>query len=490
MKRAQGSLEYLLILAAILAIGVVVVLVANSLLGAPAAQTGLQESRYACAIAGVELIGYNAAYEGAETIGETGPSAITFTDSQGVQQRLQYNNGLFVEEDPMAYGDLACTINSHTLYVNRDNLAAYLSGGSQLSLTDDGRLSPAQITVVTGGAVDGTQITRAQKDDINDVIASKIGPFDAGDLEEFVDEDGVLDEEETGIDIEEDVAPLGAPASPGQCNKCFMLQGGVIYYSLYNSGEYNCDTTIVSSCNDICSLGDMAGTGSNCYQKATGCNLDYCTDGPCDKDGKCEAQEESMWCPEDCCGETYNKGQYMCNLNSPPKYNVCLDSDNDGKLDHGPTLSCGPGQECTINGCRPKGCLDCFNNQGGVMYQSLYSTGKYNCDTSITSSCNDICSLGDMAGTGSNCYQKAGGCFLDYCTDGPCDKDGYCDSEEEWMWCPEDCCGETYNKGQYFCSLNKPGEYNQCQDANKDGKLEWGPTGTCLGSKCSIYGCR
>jgi len=58
MKKGQGSLEYLLILAAILAIAVVVVVVANSLLSSPQQQTKIGEDKYACSLQGIELVAY------------------------------------------------------------------------------------------------------------------------------------------------------------------------------------------------------------------------------------------------------------------------------------------------------------------------------------------------------------------------------------------------------------------------------------------------
>jgi len=58
MKKGQGSLEYLLILAAILAIAVVVVVVANTLLSTPQAEAKLGEDRYACSLVGIELVQY------------------------------------------------------------------------------------------------------------------------------------------------------------------------------------------------------------------------------------------------------------------------------------------------------------------------------------------------------------------------------------------------------------------------------------------------
>ncbi|MCD6522740.1 MAG: class III signal peptide-containing protein [Candidatus Diapherotrites archaeon] len=57
--KAQGSLEYLLILAAILAIAVVVVVVANSML-APGQEAGaINQDKYQCSLQGIELVNYN-----------------------------------------------------------------------------------------------------------------------------------------------------------------------------------------------------------------------------------------------------------------------------------------------------------------------------------------------------------------------------------------------------------------------------------------------
>lgn len=62
--RGQGSLEYLLILAAILAIAVVVVVVANTMLRGGTASAGVNQDKLACANAGIELVGYNQRYAG------------------------------------------------------------------------------------------------------------------------------------------------------------------------------------------------------------------------------------------------------------------------------------------------------------------------------------------------------------------------------------------------------------------------------------------
>jgi uncharacterized protein (UPF0333 family) len=67
MNKGQGSLEYLLILAAILAIAVVVVVVANSMLAPAKASGAVTEDKYNCGLSGIELKNYIAPYSGTAT---------------------------------------------------------------------------------------------------------------------------------------------------------------------------------------------------------------------------------------------------------------------------------------------------------------------------------------------------------------------------------------------------------------------------------------
>ncbi len=236
MKRGQGSLEYLLILAAILAIAVVVVLVANSLLSAPAGQTQVQEGEYACAISGIELRGYDSVYAGAASIVETGPSAITFTDNFGREQTVEFNGGASVTiPNPDAYGETACTLSGldhdYTLYVNKNNLALYLEG-SLLSFTPNSLLSPLQIETLTNGLIDGTQLTYEETVEINEEIEEIIEQdgfletgeeFNAEVVENYLNEsiDGQLDE--TVVQDIVDTLPENSPAIAG-LNPSFGVQ--------------------------------------------------------------------------------------------------------------------------------------------------------------------------------------------------------------------------------------------------------------------------
>lgn len=80
MRRGQGSLEYLLILAAILALAVIVVLIANSMLGTPKETAVVNQDKYNFALQGWEIRGYDRPYDPndpgtrPETIAKSGKS--------------------------------------------------------------------------------------------------------------------------------------------------------------------------------------------------------------------------------------------------------------------------------------------------------------------------------------------------------------------------------------------------------------------------------
>ena len=59
-RKGQGALEYLLILAAVLAIAVVVILVAHSVATPAQTSSVVNQDKFACAQAGIELVNYNA----------------------------------------------------------------------------------------------------------------------------------------------------------------------------------------------------------------------------------------------------------------------------------------------------------------------------------------------------------------------------------------------------------------------------------------------
>jgi uncharacterized protein (UPF0333 family) len=59
-KKGQGALEYLLILAAVLAIAVVVILVAHQIATPAQNSAVVNQDKYNCAQAGIELVNYNA----------------------------------------------------------------------------------------------------------------------------------------------------------------------------------------------------------------------------------------------------------------------------------------------------------------------------------------------------------------------------------------------------------------------------------------------
>lgn len=75
MPRGQGSLEYLLILAAILALAVIVVLIANMMLGSPRETNIVTQDKYNFAVRGAELRGYERPIDPGDACG-TAPELI------------------------------------------------------------------------------------------------------------------------------------------------------------------------------------------------------------------------------------------------------------------------------------------------------------------------------------------------------------------------------------------------------------------------------
>ncbi len=65
-RRGQGALEYLLILAAILAIAVVAILVAHNIMSPARTSVGVGADKYSCSISGIELLNYNKPYDGTQ----------------------------------------------------------------------------------------------------------------------------------------------------------------------------------------------------------------------------------------------------------------------------------------------------------------------------------------------------------------------------------------------------------------------------------------
>ncbi|MFC2174999.1 class III signal peptide-containing protein [archaeon] len=109
MKRGQGSLEYLLILAAILAIAVVAVLVANSVLGTPADATIAQQDKYGLALAGFEVNGYDKPFDPANK--NTLPQSIVKGDN------IYFYNDTTPPDDADVIGELTDSSgNKHTIW--------------------------------------------------------------------------------------------------------------------------------------------------------------------------------------------------------------------------------------------------------------------------------------------------------------------------------------------------------------------------------------
>ncbi len=135
MEKGQGSLEYLLILAAILAIAVAVVLVANQMM-TPAEERGkISEDKHKCSLAGIELNGYDSRYDGTS---ETVPDSISLTNSG---EELERNGGTeSTSEKPASASceigkqkfELKVTNRGRTAYLNNSTDNAWFRYGTPL----------------------------------------------------------------------------------------------------------------------------------------------------------------------------------------------------------------------------------------------------------------------------------------------------------------------------------------------------------------------
>ncbi len=101
-KKGQGSLEYLLILAAILAIAVVVVVVARSMM-APAKRAGkAAQDKYVCGNSGIELVNYNEQISSGDSIpGDVWSGDITYKGESFICSNANV---------PVTSPDATCTI--------------------------------------------------------------------------------------------------------------------------------------------------------------------------------------------------------------------------------------------------------------------------------------------------------------------------------------------------------------------------------------------
>ncbi len=125
MQKAQGSLEYLIILAAVLALAVVIVLLAGSWLGTPIESATANQDKNAFAVNGIEIRGYDKAFVIGDT--KTLPDSLIKDGISYVYAGEYTDKGKLVGEITDENGD------THNVYVNDGN--GYYVGGSGSSST-------------------------------------------------------------------------------------------------------------------------------------------------------------------------------------------------------------------------------------------------------------------------------------------------------------------------------------------------------------------
>ncbi len=111
-RKGQGALEYLLILAAVLAIAVVVILVAHHVATPAQQSTVVNQDKFSCAQAGIELVNYNSLPSSASEV------SVRYQGSDTTQCSSTTK--------PVSDADASCVIhdannNEHTLYVKITN---------------------------------------------------------------------------------------------------------------------------------------------------------------------------------------------------------------------------------------------------------------------------------------------------------------------------------------------------------------------------------
>ncbi len=116
-KKGQGALEYLLILAAVLAIAVVVILVAHQVATPAQSSATVNQDKFACAQAGIELLNYNSL-----------PDDPSKTNPVLVRVRYQGHEADCKTEGDVSGADATCTIHSNT--GNTYTIGVKLSGES------------------------------------------------------------------------------------------------------------------------------------------------------------------------------------------------------------------------------------------------------------------------------------------------------------------------------------------------------------------------
>ncbi len=112
----QGSLEYLLIVAAVLAIGVTVALIASNMTSGARGSAEIDADKYACSLASVELVDYDQRYDG------------TNSTLPEVKYRGALHYPRMVIDPPFDIGEELCEIGTEafSLYWDKEDLTLYV----------------------------------------------------------------------------------------------------------------------------------------------------------------------------------------------------------------------------------------------------------------------------------------------------------------------------------------------------------------------------
>ncbi|MFC2174998.1 class III signal peptide-containing protein [archaeon] len=289
MKRGQGSLEYLLILAAILAIGVVVVLVANSMLATPSGAAALQEDKYKLATQGFEVKGYDEAFTPGES--DSLPDSLKKGDYD-----YFFSGDTDLPDDSILIGSLTDSSGgSHSVYTSDSTGSYYVPTGGG-SGGDDECSDECETSESPDCIDDDGYRTCADHDDDGCREWGSLVYCDDGE----VCSDGECIEDEGGGGCETDENCLEDEiCSDGECVGCTeCIESGYVWVSY--DGTVGCD----DENGDCAEYGpEFCNLDGECWDAVTGCGQSngYCLDlMACETNSDCS---EGAVCYEGTCIE-------------------------------------------------------------------------------------------------------------------------------------------------------------------------------------------
>lgn len=436
-----------MILAAILAIGVVIVLVLNSLMGAPTEEAVIKADITALALKGINVIGYDEPYNPRDPMG-TAPTKL----------EIGGQDYFFDVSAPPSDAEEVGEIHD----ASGDTYKVYHSfppaGGGGGGRTRKFHIDKKPV------CGDGTCNTGEDKESC---------PGDCGEAdEEFCGNHVCGDDEDCEI-CAKDCGPCAVEhCGDGECGDeedcttcpedCGDCPGEFCGNGVCSAAAEEYCSTCPEDCGECgeehCGDGVCDTEGGedcdSCVADCGACVTDYCGDGMCNGFETCESCEDD--CGPCCINDCSPEGSKRC-TSGFTAYEVCGDYDEDDCLEWGGETDCGTGKDCSggvcvaddcSDQCTPKGAKECVPDTN-----AYYVCGDYDEDI---------------------CYEWGPAV---YCGEGEVCEGGAC---------VEECTSECTN-GAKRCEAEATG-YSVCADYNDDGCYEWGDTTFCGSGETCVDG--